>query len=68
MIGEEIMLKFKECICERCDCADECEYYEETIKPILDVIAPFSIGDSFLVAISNVIKDFECEYFEEKVR
>lgn len=52
-------------LCENCACKTECEYFEETVKPIIDVISsPFADEDEFVIQIREVLENFKCEYFE----
>ena len=53
------------CICKRCDCRDECEYFDSVIYPIVSrVCSPLKL-DSFTTKIMDVLEDFTCDYFEE---
>ena len=53
------------CLCKCCACNTECEYYKETVKPIVDIASSmFGEEDEFIIQIREVLERFECEYFE----
>lgn len=53
------------CICKKCACVNECEYYKETVEPIINVmIITVLYDDLFTAKIKDVLEEFECEYFE----
>ena len=59
-------MKFTQCICNKCLCASDCEYYEETVEPIINAVTKTVFyDDSFTVKIKDVLETFECEYFEQ---
>ena len=55
-----------QCICLHCSCVDECEYFNDTIKPIVkSVVNNMTLSyDEFTSGILHVLREFECEYFE----
>lgn len=53
------------CICERCDCRSECEYFDSTVYPIISRVCNPYLCDSFTEKIIDVLEDFTCEYFED---
>ena len=61
---EEAMPRIVKCICDNCDCSGECEYYNETMKPILDAARMPFVEDAFIVKLQEAIEEFECEFFE----
>ena len=61
---EETMPRIVKCICDNCDCSGECEYYNETMKPILDAARMPFVEDAFIVKLQEAIEEFECEFFE----
>lgn len=59
-------MKFTQCICNKCSCASDCEYYEETVEPIISAVTKSVFyDDSFTVKIKDALEEFECEYFEQ---
>lgn len=53
------------CLCERCAYNTECEYYKETVKPIVNIASPmFGDEDEFVIQIREVLERFKCDYFE----
>jgi hypothetical protein len=67
-----IKIKFKEvkfmyCLCDRCVCNTECEYYRETVKPVAYVASEmFGNDDEFVLQIREVVERFKCDYFEQQ--
>ena len=58
-------MRLTQCICNKCKCVNECEYYEETVKPVIDAASTVILyDDSFTNKIKDVLEEFECEYFE----
>lgn len=61
------MFRIPRCICKRCACISECEYYKETVQPVLNIVeADVFCDDGFVNKLANVLEEFECEYFEER--
>ena len=58
------MPRIVKCICDNCDCSGECEYYNETMKPILDAVRMPFAEDAFICKLQEAIEEFECEFFE----
>lgn len=52
------------CICDKCSCMSECDYYEETIKPIITGAKTMIEEDEFTTRIKDALSDYKCEYFE----
>jgi len=56
------------CLCERCNCNTECEYFEKVVEPIADIIndiaKPMFGEDELTIQIREVLENFECDYFE----
>lgn len=54
------------CICEKCDCKSECDFYKETIEPCLEVVRVNLNDDSepFIKGLIVNLNGFVCEYFE----
>ena len=61
---EEAMPRIVKCICDNCGCSDECEYYNETMKPILDAARMPFVEDAFICKLQEAIEEFGCEFFE----
>ena len=53
------------CLCERCACIKECEYFKEIVRPITDIANPVFGEDEFTIRIREVLETFECDYFEQ---
>lgn len=53
-----------QCICEHCSCVNECEYFEETIKPVVKSVGLTLTQDEFTSGLIHLLRDFKCEYFE----
>ena len=51
------------CICQQCKCAYACEYYTETIKPVIEVIAAnlYEMSDPFIRKLDEALESFTCE-------
>lgn len=62
------MVRPVNCICEKCDCRSECAFYEETIKPCLEVVERNMYEDTepLVACLITNLNDFECEYLEEE--
>lgn len=56
------------CLCEKCKFTNECKYYEETVKPIIESADSLLCypDDDFEIGIYNLLDNFECDNFEEK--
>ena len=56
------------CICENCDCKQDCDFYIETIAPCLQVVKVNLYDDTepFINCLIRNLNEFECNYFEEK--
>lgn len=56
-------------LCNNCKCKEECEYYHETIKPIIDA-TKWWMDDSLHKRVRDVLMNSmdedECEYYEPK--
>jgi hypothetical protein len=52
------------CICEHCGCVDECEYFKETVEPIIKAVDMTITRDEFISEIIHALSNFKCEYFE----
>ena len=57
-------MKIVKCICDNCNCSDECEYYNETMKSILDAARMPYVEDVFIYKLQELIEEFECEFYE----
>ncbi len=62
------MVRPVNCICSKCDCKSDCDFYKETIQPCEQVVIDNLNDDSepFIACLIRNLNDFECEYFEEK--
>jgi hypothetical protein len=58
------MPRIVKCICDNCGCSDECEYYNETMKLILNAVRMPFVEDAFICKLQEAIEEFECEFFE----
>lgn len=54
----------KNCICEGCVYTTECEYFNDTIYPIVSRVCSPNKLNSFTAKIIDVLEDFECENYE----
>ena len=52
------------CLCDRCSCMNDCGYYEETMKPILEGARTMLFEDEFTTRIKDALGDFTCDEFE----
>lgn len=55
------------CCCNWCDCKDECEYYEETVQPVIKAATTVYENDIFGEALKYALSKFVCEYFEDRI-
>ena len=53
-----------QCLCKNCKCRIECEYYYETVRPIVDSVKSPLEQDEFTIQIRDVLEKFQCDYFE----
>lgn len=53
-----------QCLCKNCGCQNVCEYYHETIEPIVDVVKYPLWQDTFTIQIREVLEKFQCDSFE----
>lgn len=53
------------CLCEKCGCQDVCEYYNDTVKKIVDAVKSPLNTDEFTIQIREILEKFRCDYFEE---
>lgn len=62
------MVKPTTCICQCCACRSTCEYFEETVKPVINVVAVnlYEMSDPFVCKLDEALESFTCEYFEEE--
>lgn len=59
-------MRLTQCICNKCSCASDCEYYEATVEPIINAVTKTVLYDDLFTArIKDVLELFECEYFEQ---
>lgn len=51
------------CICQQCGCAYVCEYYAETIKPVIEAVEAnlCNMSDPFIRKLDEAIESFTCE-------
>ena len=55
------------CICEKCDCVEECEFFQQSIKPVVEAVnANYDPADRYIKALEIVIGGYMCDYFEPK--
>ena len=59
-------MKVTECKCKRCGCQNECEYYHDIVKPIMNLIESTLEYDGFIIQIHGALERFRCDYFEEQ--
>lgn len=54
------------CICQQCKCIYECEYYAETILPVIKTVADNlgNVSDTFIRKLDEALEGFTCEYKE----
>jgi hypothetical protein len=62
----ELYTKPVTCICQTCKCAHVCEYFAETIKPVIEVIGAnlYEMSDPFIRKLDEALKSFTCDYQE----
>ena len=53
-----------QCICEQCNCRSKCEYFKETIEPIVKAVGMTIAQDEFTSNIRYTLRNFKCEYYE----
>lgn len=56
------------CICNKCKHVLDCEYYEETVSPIISVVAAnnYTVSDPFIRSLDEALENFICEYFSKE--
>ena len=54
------------CICQQCKCASECEYYAQTIAPVIKVVQDnlYEMSDPFVRQLDEALESFTCDYAE----
>lgn len=59
-------MRLTQCICNNCSCASDCEYYEATIKPVINAVTETVLYDDlFTSRIKVALELFECKCFEQ---
>ena len=55
------------CICQTCDCKEECDFYADTIKPAIEIAEKnfFDTSEPFITCLVRNLNEFECEYLEK---
>ena len=55
------------CKCKNCDCCEECEFFQQSIKPVVEAVnANYDPADHYMRSLAAVLGNFECDYFEPK--
>ena len=55
------------CKCKNCDCCEECEYFEQSVKPVVEAVnANYDPADPYIRMLMKVLEGFQCDYFEPK--
>ncbi len=55
------------CCCEKCDCVEECEFFAQSIKPVVEAVnANYDPADRYIKALEIVVGGYMCDYFEPK--
>jgi hypothetical protein len=55
------------CLCDRCDCCEECEFFEQSVKPVVEAVnANYDPMDRYMRSLVDVLCNFQCDYFEPK--
>ena len=54
------------CICQQCKCASVCEYFTQTIEPVIKVIRDnfYEMSDPFVRKLDEALESFTCDYKE----
>lgn len=66
----EILMTDTTCICETCGCRDACDFYAESIKPVIEVtentccMGVDPVADAYVKKLIEVLDGFSCEYYE----
>lgn len=62
------MAKSVSCICQHCDCRKDCEFFEETVGPVINVVEVnlYDDSDPFIKCLMRNLEEFECEYYEKE--
>lgn len=60
------MSKHISCICESCKLAADCEYFEQTVEPVMKAVAAnlYDMSDPFVRQLDEALESFTCSYFE----
>lgn len=55
------------CCCKRCDCVEDCEYFQQSIQPVVEALnANYDPADHYMRTLENVLSNYDCEYFEPR--
>lgn len=59
----EIWNKPITCICQQCKCNHVCEYYAQTIKPVITVVSEnyYEMSDPFVRKLDEALESFTCD-------
>ena len=62
----EIWNKPITCICQQCKANRVCDYYTQTIKPVITVVGEnlYEMSDPFVRALDEALENFTCGYKE----
>lgn len=54
------------CLCQMCKIASECEYYAQTVEPVIKVVQDnlYEMSDPFVRKLDEALESFTCEYVE----
>lgn len=54
------------CICQHCACKADCEFFENCVEPVANVIAanPLEAADPFIGRLFEALEKFTCDYYE----
>lgn len=54
------------CVCQTCKCANVCEYFTETIEPVIKVVRDnlYEMSDPFVRKLDEALESFTCDYKE----
>lgn len=55
------------CKCKSCDCIGECEFFKESIRPVIEAVnANYDPTDTYIRMLVKVLEGYQCDYFEPK--
>lgn len=62
----ELWDKSVTCVCQTCKCAGVCEYFTQTIEPVIKVVSDnyYEMSDPFVRQLDEALGSFTCDYKE----